>query len=805
MTGFARSAVLAILLLAGLAAPAKAAPNDVVLIITNWDYLGSVPKVEYAERDGEAIAKLARDVFRVPSDRIVHVRNLTYAGFLDWFGLDGEGGAELERLKAKLGRDSNIIFFYSGHGMPAKRTPTGDPEAVLLPTDTSPSRADRFGTPVASVRKALLAAQRVNAPDGRVIMFLDACFSGSSGGGRLSSETSSVRIGLSTARPPEPRIIELAASGPDQEANWDRERRYGIFTDGLVEGLYGAADTDKDGHVTALELTAFVTRYVDDRVNRLFPAPRRFQTPSLIGDGSARLASLTRSTPPRDAQTKAMVETRCRTLAVSSDANEIKSFLGTCGFGCPCREALEERLAYLASTAATCTAEAIELDRLTQRGAAAKAEVEVLARIAACPAVKARAAEHLARLLGEASEADRKAKAEAERKAKAEADRIAKAEAERKGKLKPGPTLKDDGDAEVAQYCERLAAYLKARADERDVNAVRYVSEQALCPRLQDEARAILRTLDAGASPGPGPAHTAGGDPAKDVAPGSGRGFVDRLRDGGDCPFCPELVVLPSGSFRMGSSAGESGRKDNEGPQHAVTFARPFAIGRHEVTRGQFRSFVDASGHAPAAGCNVWNGERWQADENLSWLSPGFDQDEDHPVVCISHDDVLKYVEWLSGETGQTYQLLSEAEWEYAARAGGTLRFASADRERDLCRFANIADEVAKRTFSGWTIAPCSDGFVQTAPVGRFAANAWGLHDMIGNAGEWVDDCFNESYNGTPSDGAPSSTGDCGRRVHRGGSWMVPPVDARVAHRGFYFANERFPTVGFRIMRVIPE
>ncbi|HRD74533.1 MAG TPA: caspase family protein [Hyphomicrobiaceae bacterium] len=179
-----RAVFLALIAVFGLATPVSAAPNDIVVIITNQDYAGTVPKVEYAERDGEAIAKAARDVMQVPPDRIVHVKNLTYAGFLDWFGADGEGGAELERLKAKLGRDSNIVFYYSGHGMPAKRSKASDPEPVLLPVDTSPARADRFGMPTSVVRKALLTMQREKASDGRVILILDACFSGSSGGGR---------------------------------------------------------------------------------------------------------------------------------------------------------------------------------------------------------------------------------------------------------------------------------------------------------------------------------------------------------------------------------------------------------------------------------------------------------------------------------------------------------------------------------------------------------------------------------------------------------------------------------------------
>ena len=257
-----------------------------------------------------------------------------------------------------------------------------------------------------------------------------------------------------------------------------------------------------------------------------------------------------------------------------------------------------------------------------------------------------------------------------------------------------------------------------------------------------------------------------------------------------DCPECPELVVVPSGSFMMGSPASEEGRRDNEGPVRRVTIAAPFAVGVYEVTRGEFARFVSATGRSVGDSCWIDEDGEWESRSGRHWRSPGFLlQGDDHPVVYVNWDDARAYVAWLSGETGQRYRLLSESEWEYVARAGTSTRYWWGDgigRNRANC------DGCGSR----WDDRG-------TAPVGSFSANGFGLHDVHGNVYEWVEDCWNDSYAGAPTDGSAWESGDCDRRVLRGGSWSGIPRFLRSANRGRYVSDSRSNLTGFRVARTL--
>ena len=270
-----------------------------------------------------------------------------------------------------------------------------------------------------------------------------------------------------------------------------------------------------------------------------------------------------------------------------------------------------------------------------------------------------------------------------------------------------------------------------------------------------------------------------------------------------DCPGCPEMVVVPSGSFLMGSPSGEAGRDDDEGPVHRVRIAEPFAVGVYEVTVGEYVRFVGETGHGTGGSCWTYEGDEWKGREGRSWRSPGFSQSDAHPVVCVSWDDAQAYVRWLSGETGETYRLLSESEWEYVARGGTVTSRHWGEGASDACRYANVADRSAKEKYSGWTIHECRDGHVHTAAVGTYVGNGYGMHDVLGNAWEWVEDCWNGSYAGAPVDGGAWTRGDCDRRVLRGGSWSGRPRDVRSALRFRYSTGGRFNVAGFRVARTL--
>ncbi|HRZ07770.1 MAG TPA: formylglycine-generating enzyme family protein, partial [Candidatus Competibacteraceae bacterium] len=183
-----------------------------------------------------------------------------------------------------------------------------------------------------------------------------------------------------------------------------------------------------------------------------------------------------------------------------------------------------------------------------------------------------------------------------------------------------------------------------------------------------------------------------------------------------------------------------------------------------------------------------------------NWRKPGYEQKDNYPVVCVSWNDALAYVKWLSDQTGQSYRLPTEAEWEYAARAGTTTARYWGEDPDQACRYANVGDQAAKKTFPNWVIHECTDGVVYTAPVGSFQANAWGLKDMLGNVWEWTCSEWDEKYGGAESR-CSTNSGTTGPLAVRGGSWRTPPDWVRSADRGWLTPTDRHSFVGFRLAR----
>jgi formylglycine-generating enzyme required for sulfatase activity len=268
------------------------------------------------------------------------------------------------------------------------------------------------------------------------------------------------------------------------------------------------------------------------------------------------------------------------------------------------------------------------------------------------------------------------------------------------------------------------------------------------------------------------------------------------------------MVVVPAGEFLMGSAKDEIDNElafADEAPQHKVRVKETIAIGRFEVTRDQFAAFVDATSYRGSGHCVTFEQNHPMERENRSFLAPGYAQDGNHPAVCVSWTDAQAYVDWLSKTSGKTYRLPSEAEFEYAARAGGTARYGFTNDPADLCRFANGADQSAKRAGlpQDAPYMACSDGYPFTAPVGSFAANGFGLFDLIGNVWEWTADCFADDYSSAGADSAPRNAPGCTARTVRGGDWFSTASTLRPAVRAKASQDAHNDDIGFRVVRVL--
>ncbi len=251
-----------------------------------------------------------------------------------------------------------------------------------------------------------------------------------------------------------------------------------------------------------------------------------------------------------------------------------------------------------------------------------------------------------------------------------------------------------------------------------------------------------------------------------------------------DCPECPEMVVIPAGSFTMGVAPGEEAREEVPEkfrgwaePRHPVTIGKSFSMGKYEVTFAEWDACVEAGGckHRP---------------KDQGWGRG------DRPVIYVSWDDTKAYMRWLSQMTGQEYRLPNEAEWEYAARAGTTTAYWWGEMARH--EYANYGKFVC---CGG--LARGRDQWRYTAPAGSFSPNGFGLHDVHGNVWEWVEDCWQGNFEDAPSDGTARTTGSCVNRVVRGGSWFDTPRNVRAAYRLGYSTGIRHSGFGFRVARTL--
>ena len=704
---FAALAVLALLLTSICAADAG---NEfgVAVIIGNKAYQDDrVPDVDYAHNDADAFYKFVVGPLGFSSDNVVDLRDATKARMESAFGAKGNVRGQLWRW-AEADGSSDIVVFYSGHGVPG----ISDGRGYLLPVDANPDTAEINGYPI-----DVLYENLGKVPSRSVTVFLDACFSGGSGdGGKLIEGASPVYVEADVSGVA--GLTVLTAASGKQLASWDTNARHGLFTEHLLDALYGAADADDDGGVSAAEAKLYLDRHMTRAARRTYG---REQNAGLHGDESAVLSfssvdgwgSRPLLGPPPAAFT---------VLAEPAEAR-----IRILNIGPPYRAGME-----LAAGSYEVEASApgyVTKTETVAHGSSPTVHRMALSRPGQPFTIAAEPAAARVRLLDHA-------------------------EPYRAGMLLPPGSYRVEASAEG----------------------------------YETAMEAVLH----GASP------TVHAMALRKVGPKAG----DRFRD---CPECPEMVVVPAGSYRMGSPSYEQGRQEDEGPVHEVTIAAPFAIGRHEVTVAEFGRFVDETGYSAGNSCRTYEGGEYEDRAGRGWRNPGFGQSGGHPVACVNWNDAQAYVAWLSRETGEEYRLPSESEWEYAARAGTATARYWGEGESGQCRHANGADASATERYSDWqwAVASCRDGHAHTAPAGSFAANDWELHDMLGNVWEWTEDCWNGSYAGAPSDGSAWEYGDCSERVLRGGSWNSGPSVLRAAVRGRLTSGGRVNIVGFRVARTL--
>ena len=552
--------------------------DGMAVIVGNRSYGPGVPAVEYAHNDAEAMKRYVVEVLGYRADNVIDLRDASKAKLETVFGNRDSFKGQLHDW-LRPGR-SDVVVFYSGHGVPGK----SDRRGYLLPVDAHPDKPELAGYPL-----DVLYANLAKLPAKSVTVFVDACFSGESGGGELIRGASNIGLEAAPVKVTAPNITVLTAAQGNQLASWDPEARHGLFTEYLLRALYGEADKKDYGN----------------------------------GDGQVTLAEA--------------------------------------------RKYLDEEMTYRAR-------------RTWSREQ--KADVQ--------------------------------------------------------------------GDAGRV-----LVAFAGGRMPVR--------------PGGQAKAQAAAVVVP------PPPPPPSGVTVLKGRYPEAGSVFRD-------CGDCPEMVVVPSGSFDMGSN-----EYDSEKPVHRVAIPRAFAVGKYEVTFDQWDACVSGGGCEGGGDSNN--------------KLPAHDEGWGHgkrPVINVSWEDAQSYVKWLNGKVGGNvhvaggsgsgpYRLLSESEWEYAARGGTSTKWSCGDSEGCL---------------SGVAVFNANSGS-RTASVGSKSANGFGLHDMHGNVFEWVEDCWNESYAGAPKDSMARTTGNCSQREQRGGSWSSLPGGLRSANRDWDGAGVRLDFIGFRIARTL--
>jgi formylglycine-generating enzyme required for sulfatase activity len=835
-----RSATILLAALAGIVAgiarsdQARAGEFDFGIVITNSTYLRSdVNSVEYAHRDGEAMGKALQEVFSVPAARIRDYKDTTLSGFYGLFGRERAKDGEIYNLLRGTHPKSRIFVYYAGHGVP--RAPRENDEdksvrAYLLPTDGNPLSPENSGYAVAELIERLKQIKADLLPEGQIFLILEACFTGGTDRGTVVKGISAGAVPAKLAplaSSANNDIVIMTASQGNQVASWDDELKMSVFTNTLIDGLYGWADEARfhgnaDKKLTLKELYSFTTTQVNLRLDKL--EKKRAQHPSFTGPDNLELV---RYDHPliRDRELQSSEERTCKRLKDVGSEGEITKFLSGCRY-CMCQQELNEKLGAMRIGRSACVEDrklstaAIETGNLTQ--------LTYLSSNTACPNLKEEMAPHLSRLRETCDDEKRKAdtmKVAADLRRMATSARcldIRASASERADRMEQACSqsraqwedLKERGMPEDLRRfgqrigCPEIQILADALAEERqkscqieksrfgefarkrNYNGIRMLSERAGCPEVKIMAVKAVDNLareqeeQCKTDEAKWAAFTDRADPEKlrkirsEIECDRVAAEIDKeiekhkpsLVSGpvNDCPTCPKVVGIKPACFAMGAPASDKIADENERPVTTVRIAAPFALGVTEVTVAEW-----AECHKQGA-CRV----------------PPPAGDDKLPMRGVSYEDAKGYVGWLQRTTGLRFRLPTEAEWEFAARGGRTSPFGMGDR---------IDQSMARFSFG-------STRHTSPVPVGSFKPNDFGVYDMHGNVAELVEDCYEPSHAGRPRDSvARTSCSTPGRHVVRGGSWSSFPKWLRASYRDAISVREQRPDVGFRVAREAPE
>jgi formylglycine-generating enzyme required for sulfatase activity len=771
---------------------AQAATNRtaVAVIIGNKTYNAGVPSVDFAGNDASAMHRFVVENLGYREGNVIDLRDARLSDLIDVFGNRETHEGKLWQW-VKTGK-SDVTVFYSGHGVPGLK----DRRGYLLPVDASPARPELGGYPL-----DLLYSNLAQLKARSVTVYIDACFSGNSQKGMLIQGISAIAVEPRPLKETGGLIILTAAEG-DQVASWDEEAKHGLFTKHLLDALNGAADGEGYGNGDHKVTVGEIKRYLDEEMTYAAKRSNGWrQTASVQGQSERVLAILMPSTTVRKERVAPVIkiEELDATYVVLKTANLREA--PTTG---------SEKVGLLPTDAAVNVTGRVKGQkwlRVAHAGGAAfvfapllsaidQAEVEAWQALGRDPG-----REKLQAYLSRFGDGHFAARARVKLAVlpmsvppKAEPGYRVTALSKPMKVDAPGAVVRNEPDG-TATSITRLSAdedvEVTGKVDGRRWYRVAMVggrigfvfaSELTETPPVPIQpAVGVFSTPDRVLE-------------AKSYNPG------DTFKD---CDVCPEMVVVPAGEFMMGSSEVEQGRESNEGPRHRVRILKPFAVGKYEITVAQFRTFVEATFRENHS-CIVLHRKTWRESDSNSWRDPGYPQSDDHPVVCVNWEDAKSYISWLNKKSGKIYRLLSEAEWEYVARAGTTDRRYWGDDpgESKICKYGN---GLGAGTQFGPGNEACVDGQEYASRVGRFLPNKWKLYDVIGNVSEWTEDCWRGNYLGAANDSETETSGACNEgvqeRVLRGGSWLNKPNDLRSASRFKIWPLARGSFYGFRVTR----